>query len=115
MKGALVPGGSSKKIGHPHNVILGFGGTRRWRIAAAPEKASLTLERIVADGIQGTGKDMDQDGMAGGTCLHTLGFRCSGLGSGVSKSRFRVYNDWLAEFCSYAPQRLKGLGLIFSI
>ncbi|HEX2174061.1 MAG TPA: amidohydrolase family protein [Dehalococcoidia bacterium] len=25
---------------------------------------------------------------------------------------FRVYNDWLAEFCSYAPDRLVGLGLI---
>ncbi|HEX2173233.1 MAG TPA: amidohydrolase family protein, partial [Dehalococcoidia bacterium] len=25
---------------------------------------------------------------------------------------FTVYNDWLAEFCSYAPDRLVGLGLI---
>jgi hypothetical protein len=25
---------------------------------------------------------------------------------------FRVYNDWLAEFCAYDPQRLHGLGLV---
>jgi len=31
---------------------------------------------------------------------------------GCNKTCFRVYNDWLAEYCSYAPKRLKGLALI---
>ena len=25
---------------------------------------------------------------------------------------FRVYNNWLAQYCSYAPTRLIGLGLL---
>jgi predicted TIM-barrel fold metal-dependent hydrolase len=30
----------------------------------------------------------------------------------LQRALFRVYNDWLAEFCAYAPQRLLGLGLV---
>jgi len=32
--------------------------------------------------------------------------------AGFQRACFQVYNDWLAEFCSHAPKRLKGLGLI---
>ena len=30
----------------------------------------------------------------------------------LQRELFRVYNDWLAEFCAHAPTRLFGLGLI---
>ena len=30
----------------------------------------------------------------------------------LQRACFTVYNDWLAEFCRYDPQRLYGIGLI---
>ena len=32
--------------------------------------------------------------------------------AGFQRACFQVYNDWLAEFCSCSPHRLKGLALI---
>ena len=43
----------------------------------------------------------------------TLGFRIFWLkDAGLQRDCFRVYNDWLAEYCSYAPTRMAGLALI---
>jgi predicted TIM-barrel fold metal-dependent hydrolase len=43
----------------------------------------------------------------------TLGFRIFWLqDAGLLRDCFRVYNDWLAEYCSYAPTRMAGLALI---
>jgi len=32
--------------------------------------------------------------------------------SGFLTAIFRAYNDWLAEFCSVAPKRLRGIVMI---
>jgi predicted TIM-barrel fold metal-dependent hydrolase len=43
----------------------------------------------------------------------TLGFRQFWLtDAALQRACFRVYNDWLAEYCAYAPKRLTGLALI---
>ena len=58
-------------------------------------------------------KDMDQDGVTGDVLYTTLGFRMFWIkDAGFQRACFQVYNDWLAEFCSHAPDRLKGLALI---
>jgi predicted TIM-barrel fold metal-dependent hydrolase len=46
--------------------------------------------------------------------LHTtLGFRLFWLEDpALQQACFRVYNDWLAEYCRHSPRRLVGLGLI---
>jgi len=99
---------------HPHNVILGFGGNK-----TLEELQQLLKEFSYAGAHRGGWdpaqrvKDMDQDGVAGDVLYTTLGFRMFWIrDAGFQRACFRVYNDWLAEFCSYAPQRLKGLGLI---
>ena len=57
--------------------------------------------------------DAAQDGVAGEVLFTTLGFRLFWLEDPVlQRECFRVYNDWLAEFCQYAPDRFKGLALI---
>ena len=43
----------------------------------------------------------------------TLGFRLFWLKDpALQRECFRVYNDWLADYCRYAPDRLKGLALV---
>jgi predicted TIM-barrel fold metal-dependent hydrolase len=98
----------------PHNVILGFGAN----------KSLDELRRLLGDfsyaGTQRGGwdpaqrlEDMDRDGVAGDVLYTTLGFRMFWIrDAGFQRACFQVYNDWLAEFCSYSPKRLKGLGLI---
>jgi len=58
-------------------------------------------------------KDQDIDGVEGEVLYTTLGmflFHLKDLE--LQWACFRSYNDWVAEFCSPAPQRLIGLGLI---
>jgi predicted TIM-barrel fold metal-dependent hydrolase len=58
-------------------------------------------------------KDMDIDGVEADVIYTTLGFRQFWLkDAAFQRACFRVYNDWLAEYCSYAPKRLFGLALI---
>ncbi|PZC48854.1 MAG: putative metal-dependent hydrolase, TIM-barrel fold [Chloroflexi bacterium] len=58
-------------------------------------------------------KDMEVDGVVGEVLYTTLGFRLFWLlDPDLQRECFRVYNDWLAEFCSYSPDRFKGLALI---
>jgi len=58
-------------------------------------------------------KDMDLDGVVAQVLYTTVGFTLFGIEDAeFQEACFRVYNDWLAEFCSYAPKRLGGLGLI---
>jgi predicted TIM-barrel fold metal-dependent hydrolase len=99
---------------HPHNVILGFGA------AKSVEELQQFLNSFSYAGAHRGGwdpaqrvKDMEQDGVAGDVLYTTLGFRMFWIkDAGFQRACFRVYNDWLAEFCSYSPQRLKGVGLI---
>jgi predicted TIM-barrel fold metal-dependent hydrolase len=98
----------------PHNVILGFGANKTL------EELQQFLKGFSYAGAHRGGwdpaqrvKDMDQDGVAGDVLYTTLGFRMFWIkDAGFQRACFQVYNDWLAEFCSYSPQRLKGLGLI---
>jgi predicted TIM-barrel fold metal-dependent hydrolase len=56
---------------------------------------------------------MEVDGVVGEVLYTTLGFRLFWLKDpALQRECFRVYNDWLAEFCAYAPERFKGLALI---
>jgi len=98
----------------PHNVILGFGANKTL------EELQQFLKGFSYAGAHRGGwdpaqrlKDMDQDGVAGDVLYTTLGFRMFWIrDAGFQRACFQVYNDWLAEFCSYSPKRLKGLGLI---
>jgi predicted TIM-barrel fold metal-dependent hydrolase len=98
----------------PHNVILGFGANKTleelqqflkgFSYAGAHRGGWDPVQRV---------KDMDQDGVTGDVLYTTLGFRMFWIrDAGFQRACFQVYNDWLAEFCSYSPKRLKGLGLI---
>ena len=58
-------------------------------------------------------KDMAIDGIAADVLYTSLAFNLFWLtDAAFQEACFRVYNDWLAEFCSYAPDRFAGLGLI---
>ena len=58
-------------------------------------------------------KDMAIDGIAADVLYTSLAFNLFWITDGpFQEACFRVYNDWLAEFCSYAPDRFVGLGLI---
>src|SRR5712691_8049396 len=53
-------------------------------------------------------KDMELDGVEAAVLYTTFGFGLFRL----EDAEFRAYNDWLAEFCRYAPKRFAGLALI---
>lgn len=58
-------------------------------------------------------KDQDIDGVEGEILYTTLGMFLFHLKDvDLQWASFRAYNDWVAEFSSYAPKRLIGLGLI---
>ena len=58
-------------------------------------------------------KDMDLDGVEADVIYTTMGFRIFWLAdAALQYACFRAYNDWLGEYCSYAPNRLAGLALI---
>jgi predicted TIM-barrel fold metal-dependent hydrolase len=58
-------------------------------------------------------KDNELDGVEADVLYTTLGFRIFWLkDAGLQEDCFRVYNDWLAQYCSYAPDRMAGLALI---
>lgn len=58
-------------------------------------------------------KDQDVDGVEGEVLYTTLGFRLYWMqDDGLKRACFRVYNDWLSEFCSYDRYRYVGLALI---
>src|SRR6266446_1338256 len=57
--------------------------------------------------------DMASDGVEAEVIYTTLGFRQFWLkDAALQRACFRAYNDWLAEYCAYAPRRLFGLALI---
>ena len=46
-------------------------------------------------------------------CTPRWACRCFGLpDADLQRACFQSYNDWVAEFCSHAPKRLYGIGLI---
>jgi len=58
-------------------------------------------------------KDMDAEGIDAAVLYTTCAFVLFWLeDAAFQEACFRVYNDWLAEFCSHDPKRFGGLGLI---
>ncbi|HXZ86963.1 MAG TPA: amidohydrolase family protein [Candidatus Binataceae bacterium] len=58
-------------------------------------------------------KDQDIDGVDAEVLYTTLGMPLFGLDDAdLQRACFHVYNEWLAEFCSYNPHRLIGTALI---
>src|SRR6266705_684946 len=98
----------------PHNLAIGLGAGR------TPEELAAFLKTgTYADARPGGWDsaqrlpDMELDGVEADVLYTTLGFRLFWLkDAGLQRACFRVYNDWLAAYCSYAPKRLKGLALI---
>jgi predicted TIM-barrel fold metal-dependent hydrolase len=57
--------------------------------------------------------DMALDGVEAEVIYTSVGFGLLGMTDGPFQAAlFRAYNDWLAEFCGYAPKRLAGLAMI---
>jgi len=57
--------------------------------------------------------DQDRDGVAAEVLYTSVGMAMYGLRDGELRAAiFRAYNDWMAEFCSAAPQRYAGIALI---
>ena len=59
-------------------------------------------------------KDLDLDGVDVGIIYPTVSFILYNhvKDGDLLTASFRVYNDWLAEFCSEDPKRLAGIGVI---
>jgi predicted TIM-barrel fold metal-dependent hydrolase len=57
--------------------------------------------------------EMAQDGVVAEVLYATLGLRVFGVQDpATQEAACRVYNDWLADYCSVAPDRLLGIALI---
>ena len=58
-------------------------------------------------------KDMDADGVDVSIVYPTVGLLLYSVpDSALLSEIFRAYNDWLAEFCTAEPKRLKGIAMI---
>src|SRR5215475_7715824 len=58
-------------------------------------------------------RDMALDGVAGEVLYPSQGlFYFKVADTALMSAIFRAYNDWLAEFCQVAPDRLKGIAMI---
>lgn len=58
-------------------------------------------------------KDQDMDGIVAEVLYPTWAMGLYALNDAAfQEACFNAYNDWLAEFCSHAPERLAGLALI---
>ena len=57
--------------------------------------------------------EMSQDGVSAEVLFPTLGLRLFAMEDApLQEACFRVYNDWLIEYCSVAPDRLFGVALV---
>jgi predicted TIM-barrel fold metal-dependent hydrolase len=102
----------------PHPAAIGLGAASRTGTDGTPE-AFRNAGRGYADARPGGWdpaqrlQDQDVDGVVGEVLITTLCFRLFWMSDAkLQRACFRVYNDWLSEFCSYAPERLVGVPLI---
>ena len=93
------------------------GGTQAGVRFEAPE--TLTIEGRIEDLRPGGyipeehAKDMDIDGIDVSIIYPSVGLGLYSVpDSQLLDSIFRTYNDWLAEFCSAVPKRLKGIAML---
>ena len=98
--------------------LVGAGaGAQVGRRFEEPEKVSLSdkLENVRPGGYipEEHVKDMDLEGVDGSIIYPTVGLFLYSVPDGhLLTSIFRTYNDWLAEYCSASPQRLKGIAML---
>ena len=58
-------------------------------------------------------KEMGEDGVSAEVLYPTLGLRLFGIQDAkLQEACFRVYNDWVMEYCKVAPDRLVGVSMI---
>src|SRR5215813_7559016 len=56
-------------------------------------------------------KEMAEDGVSGEVLYPSFAMNLFGLqDAALQEACFRVYNDWIIEYCSVAPDRLFGIG-----
>jgi predicted TIM-barrel fold metal-dependent hydrolase len=99
----------------PHPVSVGLGAAARDGDAAAFREAGRGYTDARPGGWDPVErlKDQDLDGVDGEVLHTTLAFRLFWLTDArLQQACFRVYNDWLAEYCSHNPRRLVGVPLI---
>lgn len=99
----------------PHPVEPGIGAAGRERGGGNGEFKARSYHEALPGGWNPAVRldDQDTDGVDGEIIHPTLGFRMFWLkDAALQRACFRVYNDWLAEMCSYAPSRLFGVPLI---
>jgi len=109
------PGYSFHAPGLPPSTVSGA-----WGAGRSGEELKEHLERAGYETARASGwdpalrlEDQDVDGVAAEVLYGTLGMRLFRVRDAeLQRAFFGVYNDWLAEFCAYAPDRLHGLGLI---
>ena len=104
----------------PHPVAIGLGAASR---TAGSEDGNPEAFRAAGRGYSDARpggwdpaarlQDQDVDGVVGEVLHTTLAFRLFWMSdANLQRACFRVYNDWLSEFCSYSPHRLVGVPLI---
>jgi predicted TIM-barrel fold metal-dependent hydrolase len=98
----------------PHPIGIGLGAGK-----SPEELAEFLTKGTYADARPGGWdpaerlKDNELDGVEADVLYTTLGFRIFWLQDAeLQRECFRVYNDWLAAYCSYTPTRMAGLALI---
>ena len=83
-----------------------------------PEKMGSTINRIEEARLGGYipeehVKDLDIDGVDLGIIYPTTGVRLYSVpASDILTYSCKLYNDWIGEFCSAAPKRLKGIAML---
>ena len=105
------PGGKEGAFFHyegyaPHPIGIGFGAGK------TPEELKTFLSQGTYQDARPGGwdpaarvPDRETDGVDAEVLYTTLGFRIFWLkDAGLQADCFRVYNDWLAEFCNYDPK-----------
>ena len=74
---------------------------------AAPKSVWEPAERL---------KEQDRDGVSAEALYTSMGMLLFGLNDGELRTAcFRAFNDYAAEYCSYDPKRLIGLGAITAV
>ena len=82
-----------------------------------PEKLTLAtrMEEVLPGGFipEEHVKDMDIDGIDVGILYPSIGLQLYSVPDGALVTAiFKAYNDWIAEFCNAAPNRLKGIAML---
>ena len=98
-------------------IDAGAGGAQAGRRFEEPENLSRTdqFENIRPGGYipEEHVKDMDVDGVDAGIIYPTAGTNAYRVLDGeLLTAIYRTYNDWLAEFCSPFPDRLRGIAML---